>query len=82
MADAAAGRHGAHRIHRLPLGPMDNIVYVIEDAAPESTSMAEQRWGNPFLHFDAEAAFVAFRAEHNRHRLPPYQPVPPRTPAW
>jgi hypothetical protein len=33
MADAAAGRHGAHRIHRLPLGPMDNIVYVIEDEA-------------------------------------------------
>jgi glyoxylase-like metal-dependent hydrolase (beta-lactamase superfamily II) len=51
--------------------------------APEvATSMAEQRRGNPFLHIDDENDFVAFRAEHNRHRLPPYGPVPRGTPAW
>ncbi len=51
-------------------------------AAAASTTMAEQRRGNPFLHFDDEDAFVAFRAEHNRHRLPPYGPVPRGQPAW
>jgi len=51
-------------------------------AAQPSTNMAEQRRANPFLHLDAEAAFIAFRAEHNRHRLPPYRPIPRGMPAW
>ena len=51
-------------------------------AAPVSTTMAEQRRGNPFIHFDDEDAFIGFRAEHNRHRLPPYRPVPRGVRAW
>jgi len=51
-------------------------------ALQPSTNMAEQRRANPFLHLDAEAAFIAFRAEHNRHRLPPYRPIPRGMPAW
>jgi glyoxylase-like metal-dependent hydrolase (beta-lactamase superfamily II) len=47
-----------------------------------TTSMGEQRRGNPFLHINGEDAFVAFRAEHNRHRRPPYRPVPRGVPVW
>lgn len=51
--------------------------------APESTStMGEQRRANPFLHFDDAPAFIDFRAEHNRHRHPPYRPVPYGTRPW
>lgn len=52
------------------------MVHPGHDYGPaKTTSMAEQRRGNPFLHIDDEDAFVAFRAEHNNHRLPPYGPV-------
>lgn len=47
-----------------------------------SSTMAEQRRANPFLHVDAEDDFVAFRAEHNRHRMPPYGPVPRGQRIW
>lgn len=46
------------------------------------STMGEQRQGNPFLHFADAADFIAFRNEHNRHRWPPYRPVPPGAPAW
>jgi glyoxylase-like metal-dependent hydrolase (beta-lactamase superfamily II) len=51
-------------------------------AAQASTTMAEQRRGNPFLHIEDQDAFIAFRAEHNRHRLPPYSAVPRGAPVW
>lgn len=51
-------------------------------ARPLHSSMAEQRRANPFLQFVDTAAFVAFRTEHNRHRQPPYAPVPHGVPAW
>jgi glyoxylase-like metal-dependent hydrolase (beta-lactamase superfamily II) len=51
-------------------------------AGPLLSSMAEQRRANPFLHFAETEAFVAFRSEHNRHRQPPYAPVPWGVPAW
>jgi glyoxylase-like metal-dependent hydrolase (beta-lactamase superfamily II) len=51
-------------------------------AATVTSTMAEQRRGNPFLHFDDADAFCAFRAEHNRHRHPPYEPVPRGWSAW
>lgn len=50
-------------------------------SAPAST-MGEQRWGNPFLHFDDPEAFIDFRARHNRYRQPPYRPVAPGGSAW
>lgn len=46
------------------------------------STLAEQTWGNPFFHFKDVETFVQFRAEHNEHRHPPYQPVPPGTAAW
>lgn len=51
-------------------------------AAVMTSTMGEQRQANPFLHFDDAEAFCAFRAEHNRHRHPPYWPVPRGCRAW
>jgi glyoxylase-like metal-dependent hydrolase (beta-lactamase superfamily II) len=51
-------------------------------AEPVVSTMREQRWGNPFLHCADEDDFVAFRGEHNRHRHPPYEPVPVGISAW
>ena len=48
---------------------------------PVST-LAEQRRSNPFLQQRSVDDFVAFRAEHNRHRQPPYRPVAPGESAW
>ncbi|MGC1951893.1 MAG: hypothetical protein WA970_04825 [Gammaproteobacteria bacterium] len=46
------------------------------------STMAEQAWGNPFFHFHDVETFAQFRAVHNVHRHPPYQPLPRGTPAW
>ncbi len=46
------------------------------------SSMGEQRWGNPFLHFAGTPDFVDFREEHNDHRWPPYRPVPRGAAPW
>ncbi len=63
--------------------PGEVVVHPGHRYAPQMTSnMAEQRRGNPFLHIETQDAFVAFRAEHNRHRLPPYTPVPRGSRAW
>jgi len=63
--------------------PSDTAVLPGHRYASEATStMAEQRRANPFLHFDDAEAFAAFRAEHNRHRHPPYRPVPTGRSAW
>lgn len=47
-----------------------------------TSTMAEQIWGNPFLHFQDAETFAAFRAHHNECRHPPYQPVPRGTLVW
>jgi glyoxylase-like metal-dependent hydrolase (beta-lactamase superfamily II) len=45
-------------------------------AHAETSTLAEQRAGNPFLHFDEVAAFVHYRMhEHDRIRDTPYGPV-------
>lgn len=63
--------------------PPDTRVYPGHDYAAERVSSLERQYRlNPFLHQDTLEAFVAFRAEHNRHRHPPYQPVPRGKPAW
>ena len=42
----------------------------------ETSSMAEQRAGNPFLHWDQVEAFSRYRMEtHDRVRDTPYEPV-------
>lgn len=51
-------------------------------ASQRTTTMGEQRRANPFLHFEEPDGFAAFRAEHNEHRLPPYEPVPEGASAW
>jgi len=64
------------------------MLVIAEDDLPLSDilithgHMAEQRRANPFLHFDGAEAFCSFRAEHNRHRHPPYRPVPRGWSAW
>lgn len=45
-------------------------------AAHSASTMAEQLWGNPFLHIDDLDAFIEFRRHHNEYRHPPYAPVP------
>ncbi|WJW76116.1 MBL fold metallo-hydrolase [Thiohalobacter sp. IOR34] len=43
----------------------------------ETSTLAEQVEGNPFLHFDDPARFVYYRMHyHDRHRHDPYGPVP------
>lgn len=45
-------------------------------AVAESSTIAEQRSGNPFMHFDNLDAFVHYRMhEHDRTRNSPYGPV-------
>jgi glyoxylase-like metal-dependent hydrolase (beta-lactamase superfamily II) len=45
-------------------------------ATKETSTMAEQRDGNPFMHFDDVAGFVHYRMhEHDRIRNSPYGPV-------
>lgn len=78
----------AHAMHRSLMRlaarfPDDTLILPGHHYATQVFStLGRQRWGNPFLHFDDPDAFAAFRAEHNRHRHPPYQPVPPGMPAW
>jgi len=46
-------------------------------AVQETSTMAEQVAGNPFLHFDDKQAFVHYRMhEHDKTRSSPYGPVP------
>lgn len=79
--DAAALYHSLQRL--LEAFPADTVVYPGHDYAlkPIST-LGEQRRLNPFLHRDSVDDFVTFRAEHNRHRQPPYRPVPRGEPVW
>jgi len=45
-------------------------------AAQPSSTLAEQKDGNPFLHFDDLGRFVQYRMHyHDRHREAPYGPV-------
>ena len=63
--------------------PPDTLVYPGHHYADQKvTTLEEQMRANPFLHQDSVEAFVAFRAEHNNHRHPPYQPVPRGESAW
>jgi glyoxylase-like metal-dependent hydrolase (beta-lactamase superfamily II) len=63
--------------------PPETVLYPGHDYAGKAVStLAEQILLNPFLHQDSAEAFVAFRAEHNNHRHPPYQPVMRGEPAW
>jgi hydroxyacylglutathione hydrolase len=73
-----------HSLQRLQhLIPDDVIILPGHHYASQpTTTMAEQRRANPFLHFHDPDGFVAFRAEHNEHRLPPYGPVPKGASAW
>jgi hypothetical protein len=59
------------------------MIYPGHDYAQKTaTTLDEQRRLNPFLHQDSVDDFVAFRAEHNAHRQPPYRPVLRGEPAW
>lgn len=51
-------------------------------AESRMSTLGAQILMNPFLHQASSAEFARFRAEHNKHRLPPYQPVMPGQPAW
>lgn len=63
--------------------PCETRLFPGHDYADKPIStLGEQCQLNPFLHQDSAAAFVAFRAEHNKHRHPPYSPVPRGQPAW
>ncbi|ROR34621.1 MBL fold metallo-hydrolase [Inmirania thermothiophila] len=47
-------------------------------AEPETSTLGEQKRGNPFLHFNRLEDFVRYRmVEHDRIRSTPYRPVPP-----
>jgi glyoxylase-like metal-dependent hydrolase (beta-lactamase superfamily II) len=82
--DGSDPRRMFHSLQRLKERIPDEMVVLPghQYAAQPSTTMGEQRRANPFLHFDEQEAFVAFRAAHNRHRHPPYGPVPRGEPAW
>lgn len=73
-----------HSLSRLQKAlPGETVVLPGHHYAAQATStMQQQVWGNPFLHCEDEDAFVAFRTHHNEHRHPPYEPVPPGSPAW
>lgn len=53
------------------------VIHPGHDYGIEPTStMGEQRAGNPFLHFDDPEAFVEYRTRlHSRHRSQPFGPV-------
>lgn len=57
--------------------PPGTIIHPGHHYAPEDTStMAEQLAGNPFLHFEDAALFSRYRmVDHGRLRSTPYQPV-------
>lgn len=79
--DAAAMYHSLQRL--LNALPPDTVVYPGHDYAIEPVStLGEQHRLNPFLHPRTVDDFVAFRAEHNLHRQPPYRPVLRGEPAW
>ncbi len=45
-------------------------------AAQPTSTLAEQKDGNPFLHFDDLGRFVQYRMHyHDKHREEPYGPV-------
>lgn len=79
--DARAMYYSLRRIQDT-LAP-ETLLYPGHDYAHKPVStLGEQIHMNPFLHQTSVDAFVAFRAEHNRHRLPPYLPVVRGEPAW
>lgn len=62
---------------------MATVVYPGHDYADKrTTTLDDQTRYNPFLHQESSDDFIAFRAEHNYHRWPPYQPVGRGDPAW
>ncbi len=66
-------------LRRLATGlPAGTVIHPGHNYAEKPTStLAEQKAGNPFLHFDDPAAFVRYRMhEHDRIRHTPYHPVP------
>lgn len=75
--DGSDPRRMFHSLQRLKQGIADEVIVLPGHhySAQPSTTMGEQRRANPFLHFEEPDEFVAFRAEHNRHRHPPYGPV-------
>ncbi|HEB81557.1 MAG TPA: MBL fold metallo-hydrolase [Gammaproteobacteria bacterium] len=68
-----------HTLKKIKTGlPGNTIVHPGHNYAPQSptSSMEEQRQGNPFLHFDREEDFVKYRMQvHDRIRETPYYPV-------
>jgi len=58
--------------------PAETVIHPGHHYAEQETStLAEQQTGNPFLHFHDRAAFVRYRMhEHDRLRHTPYRPVP------
>lgn len=79
--DAAALYRSLRRL--LDTLPPDTVIHPGHDYGikPVST-LGEQSRLNPFLHRQSADEFVAFRAEHNLHRHPPYRPVAHGEPAW
>lgn len=73
-----------HSLQRLTQTlPGDTLVLPGHHYAEELvSSLGEQRRANPFLRFTRAQDFIDFRREHNNHRHPPYQPVPPGQSAW
>ncbi len=66
-------------LRRLATGlPAGTVIHPGHNYAEKPVStLAEQKAGNPFLHFDDPAAFVHYRMhEHDRIRHTPYHPVP------
>lgn len=57
--------------------PADTVILPGHNYAQKETStLAEQVEGNPFLHFDRPERFVEYRMHyHDRHRHAPYGPV-------
>jgi glyoxylase-like metal-dependent hydrolase (beta-lactamase superfamily II) len=58
--------------------PRETVIHPGHNYAEKETStLAEQIEGNPFLHFDDVARFTHYRMHyHDRHRNAPYRPVP------
>lgn len=82
--DGSDPRRMFHSLQRLKKDMADDVIILPGHhyAAERSSTMGEQRRANPFLHLDDVDAFIAFRAEHNRHRLPPYGAVPRDEKPW
>ncbi len=79
--DAIALYHSLNRLTKM--FPPETLVYPGHDYARKQVStLGEQIRLNPFLHQPSAEAFAAFRAAHDEHRQPPYQPVLRGDPVW